>query len=62
MKKHIIGPLKKAEPFFDPKYLVLGAFCHKGKLNFLKSVSKEDSIDIDHDHRYSMNFRPRPKI
>jgi hypothetical protein len=24
----------------------LGALCHEGKLNFLESVSKEDSFDI----------------
>jgi hypothetical protein len=32
------------------KYIVLGAFCHKGKLTFLESVSKEDSFDIHHGH------------
>jgi hypothetical protein len=27
----------------------LGAFCHKDKLTFLESVSKEDSFYIHHD-------------
>jgi hypothetical protein len=44
----IIAPLKKAGSFF--KCIVLGAFCHKGTLIFLESVSKVDSFDIHHDH------------
>jgi hypothetical protein len=42
--------LKKSEPFLFQNILFLGAFCHKGNLTFLESVSKEDSFDTHHDH------------
>jgi hypothetical protein len=41
---------EKGLAIFVSKYIVLDACCHKGKLTFLESVSKEDSFDIHHDH------------
>jgi hypothetical protein len=41
---------EKGSAIFVSKYFVLGAFCHKDKLTFLESVSKEDSFYIHHDH------------
>jgi hypothetical protein len=31
------------------KLLVLEAFCHKGKITFLKSTQKDESFDTQHD-------------
>jgi hypothetical protein len=42
--------------------MYLGAFCHKGKLTFLESVSKEDSFDIHHEIQWKkilVFFMPR---
>jgi hypothetical protein len=41
---------EKSWAIFVSKYIFLDACCHKGKLTFLESVSKEDSFDIHNDH------------
>jgi hypothetical protein len=41
---------EKRWAIFIAKYIVLDACCHKGKLTFLESVSKEDCFDIHNDH------------
>jgi hypothetical protein len=41
--------MKKCAIFVSKK-LVLGVFCHEGKLTFLESLTKEDSFDTHHNH------------